>query len=105
MTVAEWLSSRRPAPPPRLLARVREVLGPALADGAASAPATMLACAERLLAGLLRDESAGREQALDLLTVDALVTYALEAAAEEPEALSVLADGAAARLASAVDGP
>jgi len=44
--------------------------------------------------------SAGRESALDLLTVDALVTYAFEAAAGAPESLEATATAAMIRLAA-----
>ena len=44
--------------------------------------------------------SAGRESALDLLTVDALVTYAFEAA--EPASLEATATAAMIRLAGFV---
>ena len=50
---------------------------------------------------LLARPSAGRESALDLLTVDALVTYAFEAASREPASLAVRATNAMSQLASA----
>ncbi|MDB4876246.1 MAG: hypothetical protein JWM41_2692 [Gemmatimonadetes bacterium] len=57
--------------------------------------------ADELLRDLLSRPSAGRDSALDLLTVDALVTYAFEAAATEPEMLVRRANDAMARLAAA----
>ena len=45
--------------------------------------------------------SAGRESALDLLTVDALVTYAFEAAAEAPASLEATATAAMTLAATA----
>lgn len=56
--------------------------------------------ANELLNDLLARASAGRESALDLLTVDALVTYAFEAAAKDPETLADRADEAMARLSA-----
>ena len=49
---------------------------------------------------LLARPTTGRESALDLLTVDALVTYALEAAASSPESLPMLTTDAMTRLAA-----
>ena len=46
--------------------------------------------------------STGRESALDLLTVDALVTYAFEAASERPDSLESHAAHAIVQLSSAV---
>jgi hypothetical protein len=49
---------------------------------------------------LLDRSTTGRESALDLLTVDALVTYALEAAATTPGSLPELTTNAMTRLAA-----
>ncbi len=60
-----------------------------------------LDAADDLLGELLARSSAGRESALDLLTVDALVTYAFEAAADSPESLpAACATDAMTRLAA-----
>lgn len=99
MTVGEWLSSRTPAPPAPLAERLREVLGTRVDDRASSAHEAMLVTAESLLADLLSIECAMRDRALDLLAVDALVTYAFEAAAESPGAISDCATGAMATIA------
>lgn len=45
-----------------------------------------LDAAERVLAGLFVDGNGDRHEAADLLAADALVTYALEFAAESPAA-------------------
>jgi hypothetical protein len=82
------------------LARVEESLGHHLGESAAAAPELCLAAAERLLGDLLDRATAGRESALDLLTVDALVTYALEAAAAMPDSLPELTTNAMTRLAA-----
>ena len=100
MTLGAWLRERTPAPPARLLARVEESLGKHVDDDAAAAPQLCIAAAERLLTELLRRPTTGRESALDLLTVDALVTYALEAAAPSPESLPRLTTDAMTRLAA-----
>lgn len=100
MTLGAWLRDRSPTPPARLLARVEESLGKRLEGDAAAAPELCIAAAERLLAELLARPTAGRESALDLLTVDALVTYALEAAASSADALPELTTNAMTRLAA-----
>ena len=85
MILREWLETRTPAPPPRLLQRIVEVLGP---DATAEASADVLVgAAARLLSELTARPSLTRDSALDLLTVDALVTYSLECAAASPDTL------------------
>ena len=89
-------------PPPRLTQRIDEVLGVRGDDSCTQASAHCVAAAEELLRDLLTRPSAGRESALDLLTVDALVTYAFEAAATDARTLPLRADEAMARLVAAV---
>lgn len=104
MTLDEWVRTRRPAAPPALAARIAEVLGPSARDDANVAAGRCMDAAERLLVDLLAHPAAGRESALDLLTVDALVTYAFEAAADEPRLLQERAQRAmldVARLGAA----
>ncbi len=100
MTLDAWLAARAPVPPPRLAARLREALGERTSADAAVAPHACLAAADILLRDLLARPSAGRDSALDLLTVDALATYAFEAAAESPESLPALAAEAMRRFAA-----
>jgi hypothetical protein len=59
-----------------------------------------LAAGQRLVAMVLSDEAASRDCALDLLTADALVTYAFEAASNHPGELPVRASRAMADIAS-----
>ena len=96
MILREWLETRTPAPPPRLLHRIVEVLGPSA--NAEAGPAVLLDAAERLLRDLTAEASLGRDAALDLLTVDALVTYAFEYAATSPESLVDATKAAIERL-------
>ncbi len=113
-----WLDSRRPVPPESLLSRLRAALGAMepTAGGSATAhpagdsgtiapteamgrgPEATAALARQLASAAvewLRKVIAGpgdRASALDLLTADALLTYAFEAAAEAgPEAVNAVA--------------
>jgi hypothetical protein len=99
VTVGDWLSARTPAPPEPLAARLRALLGTRLDDRSSSAREAMLETAESLLSELLALDCAMRDRALDLLAVDALVTYAFEAAAEQPDTLSQRATAAMAAIA------
>ena len=75
----EWLKSRQPAPPPGLSARLSDIAGDRSCADLAELSATLVESAAMLLRGL----GDGREAATDLLAADALLTYALEAAAED----------------------
>ena len=99
MTVGAWLRERAPAPP-QLSARVTQVMGDRMDRSADEASMACLDATEELLRELLSRPSAGRESALDLLTVDALVTYAFEAASGTPESLDAHATDAMRRFAS-----
>ena len=56
--------------------------------------------AERLVGGLLAGDCTSRDCALDLLTADALVTYAFEAAEQSPGDLVPRAAAAMRRIAA-----
>jgi hypothetical protein len=100
VTLAAWLRERTPTPPAELTARLEQTLGERCGANASQAPDLCIAAAEELLRELLSRPSAGRESALDLLTVDALVTYAFEAASAEADTLTFRAEQAMARLAT-----
>ena len=100
MILREWLETRTPAPPPRLLHRIVEVLG---ADANSEAtPSTLVDSAQRLLRELTEQTTLARDAALDLLTVDALVTYAFECAAASPDTLLDATTRAIERLGAIV---
>jgi hypothetical protein len=84
-TVGEWLASRTPPPPELLRARIVGALGSARGRELAETERVCLDAAERVLAGLFGDGGGARRHAADLLAADALVTYALEFAADDPE--------------------
>lgn len=101
--LADWIRTRRPAPPPPLLARI-EALSGAVADVAPMAPAApvadvLLDAAERAMRGVLHDGCLTRDSAIDLLAIDAIVTYAFEAAADDPELLDARTRRALERIA------
>lgn len=100
MTVAEWLRSRASQPPEALARRLDAVLGESLSLSADTIPELFLAKGERLVADLLNTHSTSRNSALDLLTADALVTYAFEAASETPSAIETRASAAMTRIAA-----
>lgn len=94
VTVRDWISSRSPKGRPALTDRVLAALGRD-ADAPESRTAELcLAAAARSLDELLAEGRFGRESALDLLTIDALATYAFEhgsEAAASDEELATLA--------------
>ena len=76
--VLTWLDARESPPPPELRERMAEALAPVKAETVPGALAeAALACLQETVA---RPQE--RASALDLLAADALLTYALEAAAE-----------------------
>ena len=72
----------------------------ALADKSSPTPTEILNAAERLLDQVLRTECENRSSALDLLTVDALMTSALEIAARDPDSVDKFAADALHRIAT-----
>lgn len=91
--------------PQSLVRRLAEVLDhqDIGANEVADTPETYLSAAEGLLDRLLQEGCSRRERAVDLLTVDALVTYAFEAAAEQPETVAERAKAAIQRFAQLAD--
>ena len=72
----------------------------ALNDNASPTPNELLDAAERMLDNVLRTDCEARASALDLLTVDALMTRALEIAAHDPSLLEEFPEQAMLRIAS-----
>jgi hypothetical protein len=104
VTFRAWLREQSPAPPPRLAARIDEILDTALDADLSAAPASCLTSAEALLRDVLSRPSAGRDVALDLLTVDALVTYAFELLSANLPALDDMATSMMQRFAATARG-
>lgn len=99
MNVREWLDSRTPPPPPALRARMEELLADVLGRSTTELPEQAVTRAGDLVRALIAQGRTGRESALDLLAADALVTYAFEAAADEPALLAGRARAALDSLA------
>jgi hypothetical protein len=82
--------------PEELDASMRRALG----DNPAPTAVEVLEAAERLLDQVLRTECENRSSALDLLTVDALMTRAIELATRDPKLLEEFPEQAMHRIAS-----
>ena len=78
MTVADWITTRSPRPPEALLERVMAALGADAARPAEDTANVCVATAARQLQALVDDGRFERESAIELLAVDALVTFAFE---------------------------
>lgn len=103
MTAAEWIAAARPEAPERLVARVREVLDAHPEWAKAPVAETLVEAAEALLGTVLQDgDGPARDRALDLLAADACVTWAFEAAADDPASLGAHAKATMERLAKVV---
>lgn len=85
--------------PPALIARVQAVLESNADSDARGVSEALLQASTTLLEAVLHDREAGREVAMDLLAADACVTWAFEAAAEEPSGLPKQAERAMERIA------
>lgn len=81
---------------------LERALGPALQKDSGEATAEFLSAAERMLRALVASGEAGRTVAADLLTIDALTTYAVEAATETLDNLPDFAEAAMARFANVI---
>jgi hypothetical protein len=98
MTDSDWLSHMDPAPPEELVSAMRN----ALSEGTQNPTAEdLLAAAEHALDKVLRTDCETRASAVDLLTVDALMTHALEIANRDASAAEDFPEQALRRITSA----
>jgi hypothetical protein len=102
VTLGAWLRDRTPPGPERLLARIEETLASRCERDAAEATSLCLDAAGELLRDLIARPSIQRDAALDLLTVDALTTFAFEAASIDPDSLANHSDVAMKRFATCI---
>ena len=97
MSDRDWLSKQDPAPPEELATAMRN----AVDESSEPTPSDLLDAAEHLLDKVLRTDCETRASALDLLTVDALMTHALQRANDDPKLRDKFPDEAMTRIASA----
>ena len=103
MIIEDWLRSRTPAPPAVLLDRIVSHLGE---DAHADSTRGSEICAGagvRVLTQLIGARCGDRQNALDLLAADALVTYAIESASEHAVEPGAEMDALVTRLAGIAD--
>lgn len=104
-SIDRWLDARVPRAPASLRLRVGDALRREAGEGELATGA--LRAGESLLARLLDGDCGSRDVAPDLLTADALVTYAFEADAEggaDPAAIDARAAAAMRRIARLAAG-
>ena len=87
-------SPGNPPPPKELEAAMLAALN----DNPSPTATEVLEAAERLLDKVLRTDCESRASALDLLTVDALMTRALEIAGQDPKLLEAFPEEAMRRV-------
>ncbi|MBA4070571.1 MAG: hypothetical protein C0497_01860 [Gemmatimonas sp.] len=103
MTLQVWLDARQPVAPDALRGRIAELVSEHPEWEAMPRAHALLLASERLMKDVLAAAPKDRQAALDLLAGDACVTYAFEAAADEPDELGALADQAMQRIARLAD--
>ena len=100
MSSAEWLTSRMPEAPPALKARVRELLASHPEWDRLPRADAFIQASELLLRRVLEGGAIARANALDLLAADACVTWAFEAAADDPASIAAHAERATQGIAA-----
>ena len=98
MSPADWISELDPAPPADLAAAMRNSLKDATSNPTAD---ELLEAAEHLLDKVLRTDCETRASAIDLLTVDALMTHAILLASKDPRSTDDFVERALARVTAA----
>lgn len=98
-TVGEWLSGLQPPPPRALADHLALLLKSDLHRPVSDVPEVCLQKGEQMLSELMQSGSTERDTALTLLAVDALVTYAFDAASGDPAHIEERAANAMKRIA------
>lgn len=101
MTTEEWLAATSPQPPAALASAVLAAIR-AAPSGGSELPQHFLAAGAKLLPEVIENGCEFRSGALGLLTLDSLLTYAMQTASSSPtdceriasDALSVLGQAA-----------
>jgi hypothetical protein len=99
---AQWIAAHREQPPRALRERVDIILTDSPAPVGQEVSTELFTAGRQLLASLLSSGSTQRDAALDLLTADALVTYAFESASDDPASLDLRAAEAMRAIAGVV---
>ena len=97
---SEWLASRMPEAPPALTERVRELLESHSEWERIPRVDAFIKASEALLRRVLQGGAVARANALDLLAADACVTWAFEAAADDPGTIAAHAERTAQGIAA-----
>jgi len=100
VTVGEWIERLDPRPPEVLHRRLSALLADQVRRPVADVADVCIDTGVSLLERLLVSSATGRDQALDLLAVDSLITYAFQAAADRPEQIEERAAIAMSRIAA-----
>jgi hypothetical protein len=98
MTTPDWLAHINPPPPEELVTAMRNAVDDSLETPTAD---DLLVAAERLLDKVMRTDCETRSSAIDLLTVDALMTHALLIATDNKDTPDDFPERAVARITSA----
>jgi predicted RNA-binding Zn ribbon-like protein len=98
-----WVAAHGEQPPRALRERLDAILNVESADAAMPVAPALFEAGRTLLSNILVNGSTQRSAALDLLTADALVTYAFEAAADAPAQLDARAAEAMRAISALVD--
>jgi hypothetical protein len=93
--IGDWLASRVPSPPPSLAQLLGEIVGGETCE-LANLPDSLITQAVKLLETIGDD----RDAAIHLLAADALITYAMEAAADDCSKMSNAAESALSRISA-----
>lgn len=99
----QWMAAHSEQPPVALRSRLDALVNAPDAPNGASVAHALLDAGKQLLGTILQSGSTQRDAALDLLTADALVTYAFEAAADDPASLDAQAAAAMREISALVD--
>ncbi len=100
MNHAAWLTAREPDAPPALTACVRELLESHAEWEELSRVDAFIEASTVLLRRVLEGGTVARANALDLLAADACVTWAFEAAADDPQGIAGKAERATRGIAA-----
>jgi hypothetical protein len=98
-SLQSWIDSRVPEAPAALKRRIAQLVAEHPEWEAMPRSQAMLQASECLMQDVLAAAPKDRDAALALLAGDACVTYAFEAAADQPESFVELADRAMQRIA------